>query len=295
VNGNVLTVPSVAEIASRLMPAEVTFQLGAQRLRRSLREWVGEDRADARRRRETDSDRRVFVRFAAALLERNVSGGSYMKRLELFQRRLGDPQSPGQQSRRPPYFEGQLLCASDLTEEQAYVLLREAGYRFPSNGAKTLVAICRHLTASDFCWPGYFAEAEAKWETGFPDDPLFRIKGIGNKVRDFALSEFSDYYCAPDLHVCRMMARTGLILQGYGDPDFSTVEYGFVRRVVQKLAKQTGFPGGRDPLSPAHIDRMFWYYGQDTNRCGADPACDQCPANDVCLTGRTRDRGGSPP
>jgi hypothetical protein len=91
------------------------------------------------------------------------------------------------------------------------------------------------------------------------------------------------------------MARTGLILQGYGDPDFSTVEYGFVRRVVQKLAKQTGFPGGRDPLSPAHIDRMFWYYGQDTNRCGADPACDQCPANDVCLTGRTRDRGGSPP
>ena len=152
------------------------------------------------------------------------------------------------------------------------------------------MAVKELLTAPGFSWPGYFAQAEAKWQDGFEDDPveLKRVKGIGDKVRDFALSEFSDYYCAPDLHVCRMMARTGLILHGLGDPGISTVGYGFVRRVIQELARETGFPGGHDALSPAHIDRMFWYYGQDRSCCGAKPECSECPADDVCLTGRYR-------
>ena len=290
-----LSVPSVVEIAQRLLPAPVEFQADGQKQTRPLREWVDADRADAQRRRATDSDHEVFIRFAAALLERNVTGGSYMKRLEVFQRRLGDAQSPGQRFERPHYYEGQLLGENDLTEEQAYNLLRESGYRFPPTGAKTLMAVKELLAVPGFSWTCYFAEAEERWETGFPEDPLFRIKGIGNKVRDFALSEFSDYFCAPDLHVCRMMARTGLILHGYGDPGISTIEYGFVRRVVQKLAKETGFPGGSDVLSPAHIDRMFWYYGQDAKRCGATPKCDECPANSVCLTGCVRIRGESPP
>ena len=265
-----LSVPSVVEIAQRLLPAPVEFQADGQKQTRPLREWVDADRADARRRREKDSDHEVFVRFAAALLERNVSGGSYIKRLEVFARDLGDPRT--------------------LTEERAETMLRSSGYRFPPTGAATLMAVKELLTAPGFSWSGYFAEAEAQWADGFEDDPLKlkQVKGIGDKVRDFALSEFSDYFCAPDLHVCRMMARTGLILHGYGDPGFSTVNYGFVRRVVQKLAKETRFPGAADALSPTHIDRMFWYYGQDVRRCGATPKCDECPANDVCLTGRMR-------
>jgi len=268
VGNRTLEIPSIGEIADRLMPAEVAFQVGDQRLRRPLREWVTADRAEARERREKADVHSIFVRVAAALLERNVTGGSYFSRLRVLGDLLCDPKS--------------------LTEPDAETMLRMSGYRFPSNGAKTLVAICQHFASSGFSWPTYLAEAEAKWEDGFTEDPLFRIKGIGNKVRDFALSEFSDYYCAPDLHVCRMMARTGLILHGYGDPGFSTVDYGFVRRVIQKLAKDTGFPGGPDALSPAHIDRMFWYYGQDRARCDAKPDCDECPANAICLTGARR-------
>jgi len=267
-----LPVPTVSEIAERLLPALVEFEADGRKQSRPLRDWVEADRADARRRRETDRDHAIFIRFAAALLERNVSGASYFRRLDVFGSDFRDPAS--------------------LTPEHAEAMLRESGYRYPPTGARALMEITAQLTAADFSWPDYFAKGEANWESGFPDDPLKKIKGVGDKTRDFALSEFSDYYCAPDLHVCRMMARTGLILHGYGDPDFSTSDYGFVRRVIAKLARQSGFPGASDALSPAHIDRMFWYYGQDRKRCAADPGCDDCLASDVCLTGIHRSHAG---
>ena len=167
-------------------------------------------------------------------------------------------------------------------------MLRKSGYRFPRNGVETLLKICDRLQLPEFCWPAYFAEAEARWEDGFKDDPLFRINGIGPKTRNFALSEFLDHYCAPDLHVCRMMARTGLILHGYGDPAFSTDNPEFVRKVIVSLSKETGFPDRSGSLSPAFLDRMFWYYGQDRRRCDADPDCPECPGHDSCLTGSSR-------
>jgi endonuclease III len=234
-----------------------------------VEDFVVEDRRSAAQRRSGDTEA-IFRRFAAALLERNVSGASYFRRIGVFEREFGDPRS--------------------LTREHAEAMLRESGYRYPSTGGATLLDIARALSAAPFSWSSYLGEAEAKWESGFEDDPLKQIKGVGDKTRDFALSEFSDYYCAPDLHVCRMMARTGLILHGCGDPAISTVDYGFVRSVIGKLARSTGWPDARDALSPAHIDRMFWYYGQDRNRCSADPRCATCPANDLCLTGCWRGR-----
>ena len=255
----VLTVPSVQEVADRLMSADVRFRDETA----PLGQLVSVDRQDAAERRRGDPNA-IFLRFAAALLERNVTGASYFRRLDVFGSDFGDPAS--------------------LTPEHAEAMLRESGYRYPPTGALALVEITAQLTAADFSWPDYFAEAEAKWESGFDDDPLKQIKGVGDKTRDFALSEFSDYYCAPDLHVCRMMARTGLILRGLGDPGISTVDYGFVRKVIGQLARSTGWPESADGLSPAHIDRMFWYYGQDRNRCAATPHCDACPASDLCLT-----------
>lgn len=259
------TVPSLAQILSLLLYAEVRHD----GKRRALRDWMEEDRRQAHERRNGVPSA-IFPRFAAAILERSMSGGRYERRAEAFEQHLGDPQ------------------AVDASRVQA--VLREARYSYVANGTQTVLALAKRVSRPDFSWPEYFARAEANWETGFEDDDLRRIPGVGPKTRDFALSEFSDYFCAPDLHVCRMMARTGLVLHGYGDPNFSTVDYGFVRRVIQKLAKETGFPGDRDALSPAHIDRMFWYYGQDRSRCDAKPDCDDCPADDICLTCRHRDQ-----
>ena len=283
-----LTVPTVQDIASRLMPAQIRFN-GQER---PLGEFVAEDRRSARERRSGDP-LAIFCRFAAALLERNVSGASYFRRIDVFGRTFGAPGDPsGGQSgfARNRYFEGKLLVERDFDDEQAYRLLRESGYRYPSKGSATLVKVVESLTVPGFRWAQYLAEAEVKWESGFREDPLRTINGIGDKTRDFALSEFSDYYCAPDLHVGRMMARTGLILHGIGDPSLSTVDFGFIRKVIGQLARSTGWPEVSGGLSPAHIDRVFWYYGQDRKRCGATPNCEDCPANDTCLTGVHRTR-----
>jgi endonuclease III len=260
VNNAGISVPSVTEIVGPLLDAEVRHD-GQHR---PQRQWVEEDRRQAYERRQGDPSA-IFPRFAAAILERNVTGTSYRRRVEAFERGLGDPKA--------------------LTPERAEALLRESGYRYPPQGAKTLLAVMKRLTEPGFSWAAYFAQAEANWETGFETDDLLKIKGVGPKTRDFALSEFSDYFCAPDLHVCRMLARTGLLLRGYGDPAISTSDYGFMRRLMQTLARDTGWPEQPDGLSPSHLDRIYWFYGQDRARCSAKPGCGECPASRVCLTG----------
>ena len=258
-----LDVPSVKGFANRVLDAPVRFADAVE----PLRHWVETDRQAAHERRH-ELGPMAFHVFAAALLERNVSGSSYLKRIDTFRDELGDP--------------------STLTAEHAEAMLRRSGYRYPRNGAATLLKVRDVLQSPGFSWTEFFARAEREWEGDFTADPLFEIKGIGPKTRNFALSEFSDYYCAPDLHVCRMMARTGLILHGYGDPSFSTDNPGFVRKVIVALAKETGFPNTPGAFSPAFLDRMFWYYGQDRRRCDATPDCKECPARDVCLTGKMR-------
>jgi hypothetical protein len=229
---------------------------------------VTKDRTEAAERRSWSSDA-VLRRFAAALLERNVSGSNYVRRVAEFEQSFGEPAA--------------------LTREPALAMLRSSGYRYPNTGADVLCGIVSLLTDPAFDWASYFARAEREWESGFQDDPLLRkVKGVGNKTRNFALSEFSDYYCAPDLHVMRIMARSGLVLHGIGDPSFHTGDPIFVRKVINRLARETGFPDQSDALSPAAIDRMFWYYGQDRSKCDVTPGCSKCPANDICLTGQNR-------
>jgi hypothetical protein len=234
---------------------------------RPLEHWVTKDRAEATERRSWSSDA-ILRRFAAALLERNVSGSNYQRRIAEFERSFGDPAA--------------------LTKPHALDMLKRSGYRYPDTGAEVLCKVRSLLTAPPFEWASYFARAEEKWESGFTDDSLLRITGVGHKTRNFALSEFSEYYCAPDLHVMRIMARSGLVLHGIGDPAFHTGDPLFVCKVINYLARETSFPGQSDALSPAAIDRMFWYYGQDRSKCDVTPGCSECPANDICLTGQNR-------
>jgi len=258
--------PSMHEIAERIQSTRVNYAGEYD----SVHDFVARDRIAARQRRAVSDDATIFRRFGAALLERNVTGASYDRRIEVFDRHLANP--------------------ALLDAEQAENMLRESKYRFPPQGVSVLLALRELVMTADFSWLTYFSEAEEVWESGFEQDPMLTIKGVGYKTRDFALSEFSDYFCACDLHVRRLIARTGLLLRGYGDPDIATgsddVDYRFLRRLIQKLAKETGFPDQPNGLSPAHIDGVLWYFGQGW--CGAHPNCKECAANHVCLTGVNR-------
>lgn len=149
------------------------------------------------------------------------------------------------------------------------------------NGTKVILGAKRILFEKyQGKWERYFKEAEKKYRENFPDDPFLTIPNVSFKVRDLALSCFSKLYAANDLHVVRVLARTGLLVYGYEDIDIGTnprneKNYIFLRNLIIKLSEKSGY-------SPAELDRIFWYFGRDV--CKARPNCDKCPIRNICLT-----------
>ena len=212
---------------------------------------------------------KIFNIFASALLERSMRGESYTKRIQLMNEKW--------------------KSYVDITEESVKEILKEAGYRFPSAGVEVILKL-KELTEKNFVCADYFKEAENDYENNFPNDKFLNIKYVGYKVRDFALSEFSKFYLANDIHVIRMIKRTGLIVNGYGDTDIGTnpsniKEYLFLKRLIVRLSKESGWEKG-EGYSPGEIDKIFWHFGR--NICMANPLCNQCPIKNICLTGRNR-------
>ncbi len=229
-------------------------------------EWVDYCKQCVHQWRAEAGELEIFQRFLAALLERQMSGETYEPRVEHFRERLAHP--------------------GKLTIRSAERMLRNLGYRFWPQGARTMVEFRDRWAELGWSWREYFAVAEGHWATGFLEDPLLGVKGIGLKTRDFALSEFSDYFCAFDVHISRLIARTGLLLHGYGDPGLGDLSYHFLRRLVVRFCREDGFPERPEALTPADFDRTLWFFGQGF--CGATAPCADCTVASVCLTGRRR-------
>lgn len=262
--------PDVGAIVAALRLAPVAWHGRVQ----TVGEWVDTCKRDIHRWREQDSEVAVFQRFLAALLERQMSGETYQPRVSLFRERLSSPE--------------------ELTTARAEETLRSLRYRFPSAGAEVMVRFRDLWYELGWSWADYFALAEEHWETGFLDDPLLGVRGIGLKTRDFALSEYSDYFCAFDVHISRLMARTGLVwwspvwqaeARALGcDRPWNDHWYHSLRNLVVRFCRADGFPARPGCLTPADFDRTLWFFGQGL--CGATTPCAQCPAVGVCLTGR---------
>lgn len=242
---------------------------------KTIEDWRLEYRAQLDRGRG-EPDVAILARFASALLERQMPGEAYDRRTIIFLR--------------------EFRTYAELTEERVAVALAEAGYRFPNQGRHVMMEAKRLVTKPGFSWRDYFAEAEANYESNFRNDDFLRIKHVGFKTRDFALSEFSDRFVAIDMQVGKVILRTGLVLHGYGDPRVdahytSDRGYLFMHALVLKLCKQTGWPGAG--YSPGEMDRMFWLFGRSI--CTAKPRCTRCPAREICLTGGRLEPGGIAP
>jgi len=227
-------------------------------------------------RRRGASDGAILSRFASALLERQMTGEAYERRTAIFLR--------------------EFRTYAELTEERVTAALAEAGYRFPNQGRQVVMEVKKLVTKPVFSWRRYFEEAEANYQSNFRNDDFLRIKYVGYKTRDFALSEYSDRFVAVDMQVGKVILRTGLFLHGYGDPRVdahytSDRGYLFMHALVLKLSKQTGWPSAG--YSPGEMDRMFWLFGRSI--CTAKPRCTRCPAREICLTGGRLEPGGIAP
>lgn len=258
--------PNLKEVIKPILGVKATINGRTQ----TIEEWRKEYLRQLQVNREKSSIQ-IFNTFASALLERQMGGESYNKRIQLLNERIKE--------------------YKDITRENISKILKETGYRWPDKGVEVCLKL-KELTEKNFDWKTYFNKAEKEYENNFVDDPFLRIKYVGTtgsfKVRDFALSEFSKYYLANDLHIVRLIKRTGLLIEGYGDYNLGTnqsdpKDYLFLKRLAIKLAKDSGW-GSDEGYSLGEIDKIFWHFGRTI--CKAKPSCEECPIKSVCLTGR---------
>jgi endonuclease III len=252
--------PSAVLAGIAAVQAEVA---GDRRSIAQWREWYREELTTARHKAPLS----IFCRFVNSLLERAMSAESWQRRLNGFQRSF--------------------VSFEAVTDESVSEVLEEAGYRFPEAGLAVVREVKRIVTDPTFTWSSYIEQADQFYETDFPDYQFLRIRGVGFNTRDLAISELSDRFAAMDVHVVRVISRTGLLVHGYGIKDISTdvskkSGYMFFHALILKLARRTGWPEAG--FSPGEIDRMIWNFGRAV--CNDRPDCRSCPLAGTCLTSR---------
>jgi endonuclease III len=120
---------------------------------------------------------------------------------------------------------------------------------------------------------------------------MLGIKNISFKLRDLALSNFSSYYAAFDLHVTRVLTRLGWLNYGFPFLENTDLEMGnnpgndknylFLHRLFVLLSEMT-----KGEYTPVDLDRALWHLGKSI--CGAKSGCNFCPVTAECPTGRHR-------
>jgi len=178
-------------------------------------------------------------------------------------------------------LEEKIVDYGDINTKNIKNVLRITGYRFPQQGLETVLNFKNlFLEKHKGQWASYLNEAKINYKNNFKEDEVLKIKGVGLKVRDLALSCFLKEYSANDVHVVRVLVRSGLLVYGYGNINIGTnsskeEDYLFMRKLIINLSDESGF-------SPGELDRIFWHFGRTI--CKKTPVCQNCPTKDICLT-----------
>lgn len=256
--------PSFIELMNLLLPFSILWEGNQYTVDQWRHKAIDEVNHDRKQGKLT-----IFNKFASALLEGyRTKGKDYGPRIELMNQHFQD--------------------FNDVTENNISEILIKNNYSLKDRGLKVVLDAVMIVKQPSFQWEEYFTKAEAEFRNGYKDDDFLTIKGVGNKVRDFALSEFLVYYCAIDRHVADIMRRTGLVLHGYGQPEFgtsATENYDFLQKLIIQFAEESGWPSNpSNGYSPKEIDTAFWFFGNETGVCKGRLECYRCPLTSICLT-----------
>jgi endonuclease III len=260
--------PKFSDVIKLLLSLELTWEGKSY----TIDEWREKALWEVENNRK-QSKISIFNRFTSALQEGyGARGDQYGRRIELMNRTIRD--------------------FSDVTIEKIDEVLTKNRFYLKSRGIEIALSVKRIVEVYDFEWKHYFQEAELQYESSYKNDKFLRIRGVGSKTRDFALSEFSNCYCAIDRNIARVIWRTGLLLHGYGQSDFGTSpteNYHFLQRLLIQFSKESGWsPGSHQGYSLKEIDAMLWFFSNEQGICKNKPDCFRCPLNDICLTFQKR-------
>jgi hypothetical protein len=268
-----LKLPDINEIISKIIELKASFNGKNQK----IEDWLTEHRNQIKENqilikcKSDENDIKILLSFLRDLLVRAIKGES------------GEKVYRG--------LRNSIKSKQDLKEKNYRLILKKAKYRWGEDVGTQVITDVVKIFAQElrWDWKNYFERAKKYYRTDFQEDGLLQIKNIKLKVRDLALSSFTPNYVANDLHVVRVITRTGLLNYGFdllrgnklemGNNPSNEKNYLFLHRLVHKLSKLTDYK-----YSPADLDRIFWHFGKST--CGAKHKCFQCPIKNLCLTGQ---------
>ena len=155
------------------------------------------------------------------------------------------------------------------------VVLKKYGYRFPRKGSEVLLLALGVNPGHKrgIGWDNYFKESSDKRFTGFLDDRFLKIRGVGRKVRDLAITDFTLEYLVVDIHVKRTIHRFGYFYCKDPTGPVTKKEYDGIREICFILSKELD-------LFPAQFDRALWHLGR--TYCKKTPLCNECPNKYIC-------------
>jgi len=265
-----ILVPDTKEIISKIVQSDIKSDFDGRE--QKIVEWVKEQRIriDENKnivKEKTElNDIKILNIVLPCLLAKNISGEAVNK----ISKRLNE----------------KVKTKANLIEENYLYILQ--GYKWKS-GIQVINDFVEWLNKNNWGWKRYFELAENNYKDNFQQDELLKIKNIGFKLRDLALSEFNKNYIAFDLHVARVMTRIGLLNYGFdllGDENLEMgnnasdkKHYLFLHRLALKLSELLD-----NKYSLSDLDRVFWHFGRII--CSSSPKCSSCQIKDICLTGK---------
>jgi len=270
-----INIPEIKDIIASILGLKSTANGKIQ----TIEKWVDEQRKNIRHHKQwvenksDENDIKIITDLLPNLLMRSMRG------------------------EKGPLIEDELHKAinikQDLNHDNYVSLLQRAGYRWGYQVGSQVMTDVVKIFENKYGWDFilYFEEAERHAEYNFQTDTLLKVKNIGFKVRDLALSNFNPNYVANDLHIVRTTTRIGLWNYGFDLLGDDSLEMGtnpsngknylFLHKLVLKLSKFTD-----SEYSPVDIDRILWHFGRSI--CKAKPECSVCPINKQCLTGKNK-------
>lgn len=268
-----IEIPDINEILPKMIEVESTFNNRTMK----ISDWVNEHKTRIKENKKLivneseKNDIKVLGKLIRDLLVRYMSGERGIKIYNEFKKII--------------------KSKNDLNVENYEKILKNAKYRWTiEDGVKIMSEVVSIFKDKyEWDWEKYFNLAEKYKEDDFQQDEMLRIKNIGFKLRDLALSSFSKNYVAFDSHVVTVITRIGLLNYGFdllkdrdlemGNNPAKQKNYLFLHKLILKLSKLSNY-------SPTELDRIFWLFGKSV--CKTDPKCEACPIKYCCLTGRER-------
>lgn len=264
-----ILVPEIKEVISKIIQSDIESDFDGQKQKiiywvKNQNRRINENKKLVQKKTELN-DIKILNIVLPCLLARNISG----KMVSNLSKRFGE----------------KIKTKKDLTERNYLYILQ--GYRYKKSGSQVINDFINWLNKNNWGWKMYFEFAKNNYKNNFQQDELLKIKNIGFKLRDLALSEFDRNYIAFDLHVARVMTRIGLLNYGFdllGDKNLemgnNTAErkhYLFLHKLALKLSELLD-----NEYSLSDLDRIFWHFGQTV--CSSKPKCNNCPIKSICLT-----------